>query len=65
MPLNGAFVVQFRESSEWQPGWFRGRVEHLMSAQNATFVTARELFEFFERVMNQRAEDQVKRKEGK
>jgi hypothetical protein len=60
MPPERAFVVQFRQFSESGPGWFSGRVEHMMSGQNATFVTAQELVEFIRRVMNQRrVEDQV------
>jgi len=48
-----AFVVQFRQSTESEPGWFSGRVEHMMSGQFASFESTRELTAFFRRVLNQ------------
>jgi hypothetical protein len=52
-PLERAFVVQFRQSTESEPGWFSGRVEHVMSGQHASFESGRELTAFFRRVLNQ------------
>jgi hypothetical protein len=53
MPPERAFVVQFRQSTESELGWFSGRVEHMMSGQHASFVTSGELTAFFRRVLNQ------------
>jgi hypothetical protein len=53
MPLERAFVVQFRQSTESEPDWFSGRVEHMMSGQYASFESPRELTAFFQRVLNQ------------
>ena len=53
-PLERAFVVQFRQSMESEPGWYSGRVEHMMSGQYARFESPRELTAFFRRVLNQR-----------
>jgi hypothetical protein len=47
-----AFVVQFRQSTESEPDWFSGRVEHMMSGQYAS-ESLRELTAFFRRVLNQ------------
>ena len=52
-PLERAFVVQFRQSTESEPDWFSGRVEHMMSGQFASFESSRELKAFFRRVLNQ------------
>ena len=52
-PLERAFVVQFRQSTESEPDWFNGRVEHMMSGQFASFESPRELKAFFRRVLNQ------------
>ena len=52
-PLEHAFVVQFRQSTESEPDWFSGRVEHMMSGQFASFESTRELKAFFRRVLNQ------------
>ena len=52
-PLERAFVVQFRQSTESEPDWFSGRVEHMMSGQFANFESHRELKAFFRRVLNQ------------
>jgi hypothetical protein len=54
MPPERAFVVQFRGASQSASGWFSGRVEHMLSGQNANFVTPPELLAFFGRVMNQK-----------
>jgi hypothetical protein len=48
-----AFVVQFRQVTQSEPGWFNGRVEHMMSGQFASFADSRELTAFFRRVLNQ------------
>jgi len=53
MPPERAFVVQFRQSTESEPDWFSGRVEHMMSGQYASFESPRELTAFFRRVLNQ------------
>jgi hypothetical protein len=53
MPLERAFVVQFRQSTESEPDWFNGRVEHMMSGQFTSFQSSRELTAFFRRVLNQ------------
>ena len=55
MPPERAFVVQFRQSTESEPDWYSGRVEHMMSGQYARFESPRELTEFFRRVLNQQA----------
>jgi len=52
-PLERAFVVQFRQSTQPEPDWFNGRVEHVMSGQFASFESPRELKAFFRRVLNQ------------
>jgi len=54
MPPEKAFVVQFREPSGSQSDWFSGRVEHMMSGQNARFAKPGDLLEFFEQVMNRK-----------
>ena len=48
-----AFVVQFRQSTEPEPDWFSGRVEHMMSGQFASFESPGELKAFFRRVLKQ------------
>ncbi len=53
MPLERVFVVQFRQSTESEPDWFSGRVEHMMSGKFASFESPRELKAFFRRVLNQ------------
>jgi hypothetical protein len=53
MPPERAFVVQFRQATQSEPGWFSGRVEHMMSGQFASFAGSRELTAFFRRVLNQ------------
>jgi len=53
IPLERVFVVQFRQSTESEPDWFSGRVEHMMSGQFASFESPRELRAFFRRVLNQ------------
>jgi hypothetical protein len=53
MLLERVFVVQFRQSTESEPDWFSGRVEHMMSGQFASFESPRELKAFFRRVLNQ------------
>ena len=53
MPPELAFVVQFSQSTKPEVGWFRGRAEHMMSGQHASFVNPRELTAFFRSVLNQ------------
>jgi len=53
MPPELAFVVQFSQFTQSELGWFRGRVEHMLSGQHANFADPRELTAFFRRVMNQ------------
>lgn len=53
MPAERAFVVQFRQVTQSEPGWFSGRVEHMMSGQFVSFADSRELTAFFRRVLNQ------------
>lgn len=53
MPLERAFVVQFRQVTQPRPGWFSGRVEHMMSGQFASFADSRELTAFFKRILDQ------------
>jgi hypothetical protein len=39
----GAFVVQFRDGSDFYGGHVKGRVEHIASGQSAYFESAAEL----------------------
>lgn len=53
MPPDRAFLVQFRAPAKRASEWFEGRVEHVMSGQNADFDTPERLVEFFGQVINQ------------
>ena len=53
MPLERAFVVQFRGCTKTGSAWFAGRVEHLLSGKNKDFATPKGLTEFFARVLTQ------------
>ena len=64
-PLERAFVVQFRQSTESEPDWFNGRVEHMMSGQFASFESSRELKAFFRRVLNQQLAASQKKAGGR
>src|SRR5580698_5152467 len=46
------FVVEFGSLPEAGLPQFSGRVEHMMSGQNASFTTAEELIEFCARLVN-------------
>jgi hypothetical protein len=48
----GAFVVQFRNSTNIAAGHVAGRVEHIASGWCAHFASAQELLTIFERVLN-------------
>ncbi|HSF31987.1 MAG TPA: hypothetical protein VLK82_16095 [Candidatus Tectomicrobia bacterium] len=52
LPTNRAFVVQFRASSEGAPT-YDGRVEHLVSGQEARFHSLKELLAFMIRVLTE------------
>jgi len=53
MPLDRAFVVQFRQSRDGASGWFAGRVEHVLSGNRTDFLSPQALMDFFGQVMNQ------------
>jgi hypothetical protein len=48
----GAFVVQFRNSTNFAAGYVAGRVEHVASGWCAHFASAQELLTIFDRVLN-------------
>jgi hypothetical protein len=48
----GAFVVQFRNSTDFAAGHVAGRVEHIASGWCAHFASAQELLTIFDRVLN-------------
>lgn len=48
----GAFVVQFRNSTNFAAGHVAGRVEHIASGWCAHFASAQELLTIFDRVLN-------------
>ena len=48
----GAFVVQFRTSTNFAAGHVAGRVEHIASGWCALFASAQELLTIFDRVLN-------------
>jgi hypothetical protein len=52
LPTNRAFVVQFRVPSEGAPT-YDGRVEHLVSGQEARFHSLKELLAFMIRVLTE------------
>ena len=51
LPTNRAFVVQFRAQSSEGSGTYDGRVEHLVSGQEARFHSLEELLAFMVRVL--------------
>jgi len=46
----GAFVVQFRTTTDFKRGQVEGRVEHVASGYAAYFTSTEELLESFERL---------------
>ncbi len=48
----GAFVVQFRESTDIAAGRLEGRIEHIASYKSARFESAEELLAFIGRVLS-------------
>jgi hypothetical protein len=46
----GAFVVQFRTTTDFDRGIVEGRVEHVASGRAAHFTSARELLDTFARL---------------
>jgi len=57
LPSDRAFVVQLRWDAAVAQGDFRGRVEHLVSAQAARFESVVELTAFIARVVAARQAD--------
>jgi hypothetical protein len=51
LPSNRAFVVQFRASPSEGTANYEGRVEHLVSGEEARFRSLEELMEFMTRVL--------------
>ena len=51
LPTNRAFVVQFRAQSSEGSVAYDGRVEHLVSGQEARFHSLEELLAFMTRVL--------------
>ena len=51
LPANRAFVVQFRTPPTGIPGAYEGRVEHLVSGQEARFSSLEELLAFMRRIL--------------
>jgi hypothetical protein len=51
LPANRAFVVQFRASLPEGSPTYEGRVEHLVSGQEARFHSLKELLTFMIRVL--------------
>ena len=51
LPTNRAFVVQFRAQSSEGSVTYEGRVEHLVSGQEARFHSLEELLAFIVRVL--------------
>ena len=49
----GAFVVQFRNATDFAIGRVAGRVEHIASGRSAHFESSHELLEIFARVLNE------------
>ncbi|MFH0343348.1 MAG: hypothetical protein ACHBNF_14765 [Chromatiales bacterium] len=66
LPVERAFVLQFRPEADIEQGPFRGRVEHVQSGQAARFGSLEELLEFLGRVLREGAPDdgQVNPREG-
>ena len=51
LPTNRAFVVQFRASPSQDTPTYEGRVEHLVSGEEARFHSLDELIEFMTRLL--------------
>jgi hypothetical protein len=51
LPVQRAFVVQFRAEADVEGGRFAGRVEHVVSGQASLFHSLDELLTFFARVL--------------
>jgi hypothetical protein len=51
LPTNRAFVVQFRASPSQDTPTYEGRVEHLVSGDEARFHSLEELIGFMTRVL--------------
>jgi hypothetical protein len=51
LPANRAFVVQFRTPPTGALGSYEGRVEHLVSGQEARFHSLEELLAFMLRIL--------------
>ena len=53
LPVQRAFVVQFRAEADVERGHFEGRVEHVVSGQATLFHSLDELLAFFAQVLTQ------------
>ena len=51
LPIQRAFVVQFRAEAEVERGPFVGRVEHVVSGEATRFSSLEELVAFMARVL--------------
>ena len=51
LPVNRAFVVQFRTETDLATGRVTGRVEHVASGQATHFSSLEELLAFIDRVL--------------
>jgi hypothetical protein len=52
LPVQRAFVVQFRAEADVERGRFEGRVEHVVTSQATPFHSLDELLAFFTRVLS-------------
>jgi hypothetical protein len=53
LPVQRAFVVQFRAEADVEQGKFAGRVEHVVSGQATRFYSLDELLAFFAQILSQ------------
>jgi hypothetical protein len=53
LPVERAFVLQFRAKADIEQGPFTGRVEHVLSGQAARFDSLEELLGFLGRVLRE------------
>ncbi|HEV8714318.1 MAG TPA: hypothetical protein VGX03_16010 [Candidatus Binatia bacterium] len=53
LPAKRAFVVQIHAVAQVEQGQWRGRVEHLMSAQAVHFQSVEELLAFITKVLTE------------
>ena len=51
LPTNRAFVVQFHADARVEDGYFKGRVEHIVSYQSTHFESLEEPVAFMVRVV--------------